>query len=319
MRPNTPHLVVTPESSICHGGHFIATATLRQTCHGIFHTFIASSLLTNAEHTTASRDLLRRMGAYFWKAFQTDYVPDKRSPGKISDKYAGNIPNIFTFNGLLDIYSLCNVMELGNIIHFRTYTNSGLGELERKKMIEGRIISRQIRQWLACKAELHDSQKEPSLLSLEDDLFYPYLASQASALVNYKRCAHAAGAHGNSDFTFQDLESQIDGAFGEDPTFLAHYQPSFDPRTFDWTGTTFQVHPAIVGGYWPTKKPSGETPNDRQWREGRGKKIIEKLTGVGTAEEPIILVDGEESDLGSPRKRPITGDPPMSRKKGRTI
>jgi hypothetical protein len=60
MKPSTLHAVVTFEASICHGGHLYPMSTMRNTMYGIMHTFVGSSVLTNTEHTTDSRMLLRR-------------------------------------------------------------------------------------------------------------------------------------------------------------------------------------------------------------------------------------------------------------------
>jgi hypothetical protein len=65
MRPNTPHVVFTAEHSVCLGGHFYATSTLRDTCYGMMHTFIAGSLVTNAQHTKHAFMLLSRLLAFF--------------------------------------------------------------------------------------------------------------------------------------------------------------------------------------------------------------------------------------------------------------
>jgi hypothetical protein len=65
MRPNTPHVVFTSESSSCLGGHFIATTTLLDTCYGIFHSFVAGDLVTNANHTVHVFMLLARMISFY--------------------------------------------------------------------------------------------------------------------------------------------------------------------------------------------------------------------------------------------------------------
>jgi hypothetical protein len=65
MRPNTPHVVFTAEHSVCMGGHFYATSTLRDTCYGMMHSFVAGSLITNAHHTQHAFMLLSRLLAFF--------------------------------------------------------------------------------------------------------------------------------------------------------------------------------------------------------------------------------------------------------------
>ncbi|KAG6884428.1 hypothetical protein C0993_011207 [Termitomyces sp. T159_Od127] len=58
MRPNQPHAVCTPIHTVCRGGHYYATTTLRDTIAGIYHTTVAGSLLTNTDHGPASQAVL---------------------------------------------------------------------------------------------------------------------------------------------------------------------------------------------------------------------------------------------------------------------
>ncbi|KIL56676.1 hypothetical protein M378DRAFT_181892, partial [Amanita muscaria Koide BX008] len=115
MRPNTPHVVYTLESSICQGGHFYATSTLQDTCYGIMHTFVAGGFITNTEHTQDALRILCRMIAFYHASFvraekdDDDDVKRKESPFH-------HLPNINKFEGLMDLLSLCCIAELGNVL-----------------------------------------------------------------------------------------------------------------------------------------------------------------------------------------------------------
>ena len=61
MHPNTPHYVLTPQSVICHGGHFYAMSAMHDTIFGILHMFALSNFITNTEHSQASHLLLWRV------------------------------------------------------------------------------------------------------------------------------------------------------------------------------------------------------------------------------------------------------------------
>jgi len=65
MWPNTLYFVVMPEHSICQGGHFYGSSTIQDACYGVFHSFVSGMLVTNTEHTIASRQLLCRMLAFY--------------------------------------------------------------------------------------------------------------------------------------------------------------------------------------------------------------------------------------------------------------
>ena len=76
MHPNTPHAVLTPENTVCHGGHFYATSTIHDTCLGIYHGFVMHSKISNTWHDDAWR-ILHRMVIYYNQEMKD------RSPGKL--------------------------------------------------------------------------------------------------------------------------------------------------------------------------------------------------------------------------------------------
>jgi hypothetical protein len=69
MRPGTPHVVFTIDHSVCIGGHFLATSTLRDSCYNMMHTFAVGSLTTNTEHQKDGFILLARLVAFYMSEF----------------------------------------------------------------------------------------------------------------------------------------------------------------------------------------------------------------------------------------------------------
>ncbi|KAF8227114.1 hypothetical protein L208DRAFT_1298262 [Tricholoma matsutake] len=117
MQPNTLHFVVTPESAICHGGHFYAMSTIQDTVFGLYHMFVASERVTNMEHSHDAHLLLQRMVTYL------HYVLIKRG-SKLDLSMplpTCHIPDVSTFEGVLDLFMLCVVMELGDLINPLAY------------------------------------------------------------------------------------------------------------------------------------------------------------------------------------------------------
>lgn len=93
MRPNTPHAVYTIEPSICLGGHFYAAATIRDTCIGIFQTFIAGFVITNASLFSASRNIFIRMAILFEQSLVEELSRNPNDGEFISTIYKINTPN----------------------------------------------------------------------------------------------------------------------------------------------------------------------------------------------------------------------------------
>lgn len=224
----------------------------------------------------------------------------------MNPRYKGKVPDVFTFNGLLDILSICNLMELGNVIHYKSYTQDGLSSTERANVVQGRVFARQVRCWLRNSVEVHHPSETPSLRSFDDDVFYPYLASQAAALRNYKKRAPASGAQGHVDFKLKDLDAQIKGAFLQDSRLMAQYNPSIDPKTFDWTGITFQVK-SIAGGSSGTVNinESGETHDDLEWKKiNRPTQVADVLEDADEGSEDTDQDSEDSEEEAPPKKRP---------------
>lgn len=241
MRPNTPHLVITPESSICYGGHFYAVSTLRETCHGLLHTFVASTLITNTDHTTGSRDLLRRLLTYFWIAFRSDYLAAGATG--MDEKYRGQVPDIFSVEGLIDLLSLCSITELSNVLHPKSYEKPSLGYSEQAKLREGRTIVRQVFSWLENTISVYSPDDPTTPLALDRDLYFPYIASQARAIRGYKKRAQSQGTHGSTFFTLKDLDRELDLTFRGHEKLAEIYRIQEDRKNFDWPGMNFFIQP----------------------------------------------------------------------------
>jgi hypothetical protein len=70
MRPSVLHYVVTLEDAICLGGHTYSSQTLQATAFGMFHSFVASDVLTNTTHLHAIEGL--QSITSYWKAHIVD-------------------------------------------------------------------------------------------------------------------------------------------------------------------------------------------------------------------------------------------------------
>lgn len=90
MKPNTPHYEFTLESSICHGCYFYATSTIRDTCYGIIHSFLAGQFISKLELGSEASELLRRLVRYYfdateeWKTGGMSFTNDSLALGAYS-------------------------------------------------------------------------------------------------------------------------------------------------------------------------------------------------------------------------------------------
>jgi hypothetical protein len=232
MRPNTPHFVVTPESAICHGGHFYAMSTIQDTVFGLYHMFVASKRVTNTEHSHDAHLLLRRMVAYL------HYVLIKRG-SKLDLSTAPpipHIPDVSTFEGVLDLLMLCIVMELGDLInplaYKKKYRHGPTHDRDRLCTIHARGVSRDLRRWWCARYMFLDPEKQSPV---DAGLIFKNLLSQhISALISYKTMAEAKDVQG------EVLECTADVLTG----LLKKYFPALRfgvSEGFEWVGPRYVV------------------------------------------------------------------------------
>jgi hypothetical protein len=145
MHPGTPHTIITITPSICHGGHCYAASTIRETCISLKITFVANSLLTNMDHSQEGMLLLQSM-MRFWLQMLQSLVDGMQCsiyslvyslPSLDEDSSMAHMPNIFTLDGIVNIYYIVIVLEMDNILHPVTYTVEGMPGKECLEQIDG--------------------------------------------------------------------------------------------------------------------------------------------------------------------------------------
>lgn len=98
--------------------------------------------------------------------------------------------------GLENLLSLCNLMELGNVLAGDDYTRDGISEPERQEIIEARRLCRRVVDWIRRHFIILDPRTQQEM-SLNDDLWMPYLARYVKFIQECKthqaksRLAHA--------------------------------------------------------------------------------------------------------------------------------
>lgn len=243
MRPNTPHFVVTPESAICHGGHFYAMSTIQDTVFGLYHMFVASKKVTNTEHSHDAHLLLRRMVTYL------HYVLVKRG-SKLdlsTPPPTPHIPDVSTFEGVLDLLMLCVVMELGDLInplaYRKKYRHGPKHDYDRLCTIHARGLSRDLRLWWCARYMFLDPEKESSI---DGGLVFKTLLSQhIAALISYKTMAEEKDVQGEVLECTADVLTDL----------LKKYFPSAlrfgVSEGFEWAGPKYIVkaRAAVLSSY----------------------------------------------------------------------
>lgn len=237
MKAGTPHMVYGIENAIIHGGHYYTTANLHESAQSLMHTFILDKFLTNINHSP-SRSILRRMLMFFYEGIvegdvdnkgkdRTEFVSTTPHLFHIKDPEYHHLPDVSEMDGLINLLSLCNLVILGNVLDFRTYSAPNQGENdsltgiqkelmekydrnniprdERRAICYARGIAFEIFKWIRVNLNIID----PLGHSVKD-LPSQFLVKQLRTLLQYKTNAVAAELPGVPHCTISFLQRQID-------------------------------------------------------------------------------------------------------------
>jgi len=245
MKPNTPHRVYTIKSAICHGGHFYCMSTIRESTYGILHHFAASSFLTNTQHTADSRLLLRRIVVYIHYIFVRRQF-DTRQPTMPTP----HVPNVSTFEGTIDLFMICVIMELGNLLNPQAYRRGTHPERQCDPIatLYSRGLARDIMDWWHAHYEL---VSEDGTRCTGWELFDKLFSHQARVLAIYRRVSEERGIFTDEhECTAAEFETWLTRYHGKRLGFRGpvanwvsqHKQDQgWKSASFAWPGPTYSV------------------------------------------------------------------------------
>jgi hypothetical protein len=178
------------------------------------------------------------------------FLHQKLSPNHPSGKRdppPNHIPDVSTFEGILDVLSLCSVLELGNIFNLWAYSRETLkGMPQRHRLICARSRARALVSWIFFTYKLLDTRDHviDGLL----DFYWPYLAQQARTMVEYKKLARkqkitgrVSSSDADKDVNVRDLHNALLRCFKRNPALLEKYKQTKPSNSFAWKGSAFKV------------------------------------------------------------------------------
>jgi hypothetical protein len=140
-----------------------------------------------------------------------------------------HVPDVSTFDGIHDLFSLCNLVEMANILHPETYNDEGLRVSERQEMIRGRALSRAIVAWVISNYETEEVSTE--------SFYWKYLAYQARAIWNAKKFGDGNEAYAYTGIPLAtQVQQLIERSFQGIKSFWAEWDSfrDIEPETFAW-------------------------------------------------------------------------------------
>lgn len=139
------------------------------------------------------------------------------------------MPDPSTFDGIHDLFSLCNIVEMANILHPESYQPKGLGISQRQDMIRGRVLSRAIIAWVIGNYEIEHVST--------DTFYWSYLAYQARAICHAKAFGDSKEAYSYTGVPLANkVQRLIENSFRGIKSFWEQWDSfaGLDPETFAW-------------------------------------------------------------------------------------
>ena len=166
--------------------------------------FVASKNITNMEHTQDAHLLLRRLVIYIhYVLVKNEFTMMAPTP---------HVPDVSTFEGTLDLFMLCVIMELGDIINPLAYKKKHQRDHDCDHdwlcTIHVCGLARDLWKWWSA----HYMFFEPQADRLVDGeiIFKDLFSQQINPLIYYMKMAESKNIHGDElECTGEVLESLV--------------------------------------------------------------------------------------------------------------
>ena len=159
QRPNTLHYVLTLDHCAAVGHHYYPISSISSSVHDMIHCLVRRETITNDSHIT-TRVILRRMLTVCINWYMSrDWHP---GTSKISFPCIGNVPHnltgqsppvhvidISTVDGLLDLISVGNMIELSRALDDGNYTGEPMDADEEDEIDATITRYRMFMRWFA--------------------------------------------------------------------------------------------------------------------------------------------------------------------------
>ncbi|KAG6836086.1 hypothetical protein H0H93_011537 [Arthromyces matolae] len=205
MRPNLPHAVITPEASLCKGGHYYSAANLVDSIVGLYHHYVGSNSISNTDHHEASRDILMRMLTFFLQGLESNALP--------SSQNQEHMLNPTKWKDVLCLFYLCAYFELYSaLISWSYFEDDESNSFDAT--IKSRRRARQLQYLLFSEYSFEHEGVTLTGAQAYEDIFATFLARQAWSLIHYKRAAwrsHLCGEDGllSPSVTREDIQAVV--------------------------------------------------------------------------------------------------------------
>ncbi|KAG2003769.1 hypothetical protein CC2G_004347 [Coprinopsis cinerea AmutBmut pab1-1] len=171
--------------------------------------------------------------------------------------------DVSTVDGVLDMLSVCNIMELANVLSYETYLRGGVSDFQRQQFIEARRLCRRMVAIVNSRLQFTDGKGRE--LDLHGDIWMRYLAIQVVATKEHKSYISTKR---KPTISMQSLEMAVTTCFEGHAPFHRQYSEILATRTTDLA--------------WPSSFPFHLSVRSRQKAFHSALELIDGCTGEDT-------------------------------------
>ncbi|KAG6906259.1 hypothetical protein DXG01_014939 [Tephrocybe rancida] len=165
------------------------------------------------------------------------------------DPVNGHIPDVSSFEDVIDLFCFCHFFELQGVLCSWQYTlDSSMPAVQaRQRVIKGWKLARQIKNWFFCRYNLKLEGVPLSFHDTQELLDHQFLAQQCKALLTFKERVEADpnAKYLVGEFVVKqgDLNTPLVECLKGNTSALAHFKSPQTTLTFNWThGLQYSIH-----------------------------------------------------------------------------
>lgn len=145
---------------------------------------------------------------------------------------ACHLPALDNQEGVLNLFTVCILAEMSNVLSLKTYQSGGMPAKDREHCVQARHRSRDLLDWFFSRYELvHSDEGQIVILDGMNDVYWPYVVRITKGLIQYKKLAAGEDILDSEDgCTAAAVEAQIKNCF--------HDVAGYDAAWASWTSET---------------------------------------------------------------------------------
>lgn len=140
----------------------------------------------------------------------------------VTESHSPHIPSLSTSEGVLDMFSICILTELSNVLSLQTYSEQGMSVSDREHCVQARQRSRDLLDWFFSTYELiRPGVGSPVVIDGKKEVYWPYMVRVVKGLIRYKELSADTIPDSIEGCTAQAVKWEVEACFRDNAEYRA--------------------------------------------------------------------------------------------------